>query len=189
MLRIFEEDGRDRSFLFPSRVFVCFHGLVFLPAERSVSGLVYSSASILIERVMDSWVYVTGWQYSGSVCDREHTPGDPRGLGIDDVRLPLGRNEYPKFTLLFSQSIFASWEEDTRLIRLSAYLTVTHLVVNLIVLVCLLVAVGSIVTCGTGKLPCSNLVVSKPAWDVLSALTLLMELCEPDNHPMRVGCY
>jgi len=77
---------------------------------------------------------------------------------------------------LASTIIFASWEEDIRLIRLSVYLTVTHLVVNLVVLVCLLVAVGSIVTCGAGRFPCSNLVVAKPAWDVLSVLSLLVEL-------------
>jgi len=78
--------------------------------------------------------------------------------------------------VLASTIIFASWEEDTRLVHLSVYLTVIHLVVNLIVLVCLLVAVGSTVACGTGKFPCSDLVVPKIAWDVLSALILFVEL-------------
>jgi len=34
LLRIFEESGRDCGFLFSGRVFVCIHGLVFLPAEQ-----------------------------------------------------------------------------------------------------------------------------------------------------------
>jgi len=145
----------------------------------------FSSASALIEWVLDSRRHVTSWCASG-VCNRKHIAGGFRGLGFDDVRSPLDRMNIQNSPLFVLTSIFAAWEEDTRLIRLSVYLTVTHLIVNLIVLVCLLVALASTVPCRTGKPPCLNLVVPKPAWDVLSALILLVELCESDNRPMRV---
>lgn len=29
---------------------------------------------------------------------------------------------------------------------------------------------------------------AKPAWDVISALILVAQLCEPDNHPVRIRC-
>ena len=86
---------------------------------------------------------------------------------------------------LFS-SIFASWMEHLRLIRLSAYLTVTHLVVNMIVLGCLFAIVVSIVPCETGQFPCSRLVVAKPVWYALSGSILLAQLCESDNYPVPV---
>lgn len=85
-------------------------------------------------------------------------------------------------------SIFASWKENVRLIRLSAYSTAIHLVLNLITLVCLLVALAPTVPCTTGRPRCSKLVAAKPAWDVLSAFILTAQLCEPDNRPIRVRC-
>ena len=81
-------------------------------------------------------------------------------------------------------SIFASWRENARLICFSAYLTPIHLALNLIVLVWLLVALAPAVPCTTGRLPCSKLVAAKPAWSVLSALTFIAQLCEPDSHPI-----
>ena len=63
-----------------------------------------------------------------------------------------------------------------------------HLALNLIVLGCLLAALAPIVLCGAKISPCSKLVVAKHVWDVLSALILFMQLCESDNHPVRVRC-
>ena len=143
------------------------------------------SSSVLIERVVNSWNYVAR-RCPGGICHCEHTAGGFRGLGFYDVRSPLdSTNKHRKFTSVLS-SIFVSWIENLRLIRLSAYLTVTHLAVNMIVLGCLFAVVVSIVPCGTGQFPCSRLVVAKPAWYALSASILLAQLCESDNYPVPV---
>ena len=145
------------------------------------------SLSVLIERVMNSWSYVTRW-CPGGICLREHSTGGSCGLGFYDVRSPLdSMDKHRKLTYVLS-SIFASWKENTRLIRFSAYLTITHLAGNLIVLACLLAAVASIMSCGTGQLPCSKLVAAKPAWYTLSALIIFAQICESDKHPTRVCC-
>lgn len=145
-------------------------------------GLVYSS-SVLTKWAANSWKHVTGW-HPGGICDREHIAGGSSGLGFYDVRSPLDpTNERPKLTWALT-SIFSSWRENTRLIRLSAYLTVTHFIFNLIVLGGLLVAVA----CTDDHIPCSKLIIPKPAWDVLSATTLFAQLCEPDDRLVRLRC-
>jgi len=72
--------------------------------------------------------------------------------------------------------IYASWKEDTWLIHVGVYLTVTHLALDLIVLGCLLAVVGSIAQCPIGPFPCPKLVASKPAWDVLATFILAAQL-------------
>lgn len=151
-------------------------------------GLVYSSdvSSVLTKWATNSWIHVTGW-HPGGICDREHIAGGSRGLGFYDVRSPLdSTNERPKLTWA-PTSIFSSWRESTRLIRLSAYLTVTHFIFNLIVLGGLLVAVASIAPC-MPQMPCSKLIIPKPAWEVLPATILFAQLCEPDDRLVRLGC-
>lgn len=78
---------------------------------------------------------------------------------------------------LASMIIFASWKENSRLIRLSAYLTLPHLALNVIVLGLLLSAVASVAPCPTGELRCPKLVAAKPAWAALSALILIVQPC------------
>lgn len=52
------------------------------------------SPSVLIERVRNSWSYVTRG-CPGRIRHREHTAGASCGLGFYDVRLPLdSRNEH-----------------------------------------------------------------------------------------------
>jgi len=77
---------------------------------------------------------------------------------------------------LGSMIIFASWKENTRLIRFSAYLTATHLAINMGVLACLVVIVAYIMPCGTGRFPCPRLVVAKPAWYAFSGSILFAQL-------------
>jgi hypothetical protein len=146
------------------------------------------SPSVLIEWFMNSRCNVARW-CPGGICHRERNTGGFRGVGSSYVRSLLdSTNRRRKFTCVLS-SILASWNESHRLIRLSAYLTVTHLAVDVIVLVCLLTALAPIVPCGAGKPPpCSKLVVAKPVWNVLSIIILLTQLCESDNHAVRVRC-
>ena len=89
------------------------------------------------------------------------------------------------FTFVLS-SIFASWKENTRLIRFSAYLAVTHLAANLIVLAFLLVEVVSIGPCMPGRPRCPQLVLPKSAWYILSAIILSAQLCKSSNRPTRI---
>ena len=96
-------------------------------------------------------------------------------------------NEHRKFTFVLS-SIFASWKENAWLIRFSAYLTVTHLVANLIVLAFLLVSVASIGPCKPGRPRCPKLLLPKSVWNVLYAIILSAQLCESNDHPARIRC-
>lgn len=87
-------------------------------------------------------------------------------------------NQRTKLTCPLSTSIFASWKENSRLIRLSAYATVAHLAVNVVVLALLLTAVKSATPCPTGRLRCPKVIAAKPVWIALSALILIIQPCE-----------
>jgi hypothetical protein len=80
-----------------------------------------------------------------------------------------------------SLSIFASWKESVRVIRLSGYATIAHLAVNVVVLASLLTAVTSVMPCPTGRLRCPKLVTAKAVWIALSAIILIIQPCECDD--------
>lgn len=79
---------------------------------------------------------------------------------------------------LGSTIIFASWKENSRVIRFSAYATVAHLTLNVIVLALLLVAAASTMPCPPeGRLRCPKLVTALPTWVGLSAVILVIQPC------------
>lgn len=63
------------------------------------------------------------------------------------------------------------------MIRLSAYATVAHLVLNVIVLALLLNAVTSTGNCVSGEPRCPQLVAARPTWIALSSLILIAQPC------------
>lgn len=133
---------------------------------------------------MNSFAPVDGW-CSGGVCNREHIAGDSGCVGFYDVRSHyLTTKEERK--LMWSddhKSIFACWKESGRLIRLSAYTTVAHLAVNVVVLASLLAVVTSVKPCPNGRLECPRVVAGKSVWVAFSALILTIQPCESPMRP------
>lgn len=79
---------------------------------------------------------------------------------------------------LGSTIIYASWKENSRVIRFSAYATVAHLFLNVIVLAVLLVAASSTMPCPPeGRMPCPKLVTALPTWIGLAAVILAIQPC------------
>lgn len=79
---------------------------------------------------------------------------------------------------LGSTIIFASWKENSRVIRFTAYATVAHLALNVTVLALLLVAAASTMPCPPERrLRCPKLVTALPTWIGLSAVILVIQPC------------